>query len=72
MNDTTAKVDANARTRPWHPDEYLHVDGLPVVYDTDGHGITLVHLPGGGSATLVEIAAAGFAIHMPRTLRTEP
>jgi hypothetical protein len=58
------------RTRPWHTDEFVRCAGLFLVYEADLNGvITRVHLPGGTSATVAELQAAGFEVTLPRRVR---
>ncbi len=58
------------RTEPWHADELLGVDTFRCVYDADPrHGILLVHLPGGRSASVAELEAEGRTVEMPRQTR---
>jgi len=57
------------RTRPWSQDEYLLVDGVRAVYNTNEHGtISEVHLPGGLSRSLRWLRAHCTVI-MPIRLR---
>ncbi|MCU0928807.1 MAG: hypothetical protein MUE62_06345 [Burkholderiaceae bacterium] len=59
------------RTRRWQPDEFVYVDGMPLVYSATAHGVAVVHLPGGGALPPGELAARGHSVVMPLHVRIE-
>ena len=53
---------------PWSDDEFIRIDGVPLVYSVDGIDI-VVHWPGGFSARLVDLAIQNRKISRPKKMR---
>lgn len=56
------------KTLPWHPDEFVRVDGHRLVYTAIGSGF-LVRLPGGRAASVEQLQAEGRDVVMPARVR---
>jgi hypothetical protein len=46
MNESDQSYNSEEKTRPWDDDEFLFVNNIPYIYDTDGKAFTVL-LPGG-------------------------
>lgn len=57
------------RTRRWHDDEYMLVDGMRVVYSVDRFGAFTVRLPGRISTTVEALRTDGHKVVMPKRVR---
>jgi hypothetical protein len=57
--------------RPWLPEEYMVVNGFPLVYTTSRADGMLVRLPGRRQATPDELISAGYDVRFPRSVRNE-
>ena len=58
------------RTRCWSDDEFIRVNGWPLVYSLHG-GELRVRLPGGRAMTPDELRAAGAAVVYPQRIHIE-
>jgi hypothetical protein len=59
------------KTRPWRPDEYIFLDGVPCVYTPHKDIGTIVHLRGGGRILLRDAYVRNLRISGPRTFRID-
>ncbi len=55
-------------TMPWEPDEYIIVNGHPLVYSLEKDGL-LVRFPGGSSEMDYRLANAGHVVRHPAKVR---
>ena len=61
----------NSRTRPWEPDEFIYLDGIPCVYRILPAYGTVVALPGGSQKFLRDMWIARKHIQGPWTIRLD-
>jgi len=64
------KLRSATHTRPWMGREYVKVNGQELVYSISRAGGMTIHFPGGRSAPAHVLMAMGFAVTMPKVLRT--
>jgi hypothetical protein len=57
-------------TRPWKKGEYIHLNGIPMVYDWTLDEEMLVHFPGGKSG-IVNILYKQYKIIPPTRMRRD-
>jgi len=60
-----------SRTRPWEPDEFIYLDGIPCVYQILPTYGTIVVLPGGRQLILRDAWIARRHIQGPWTVRLD-
>ncbi len=58
-----------SKSLPWLPNEFMTVDGMPLIYAFEEDGRMFVRLPGGRSATVEALRKAGLTVKMPVQLR---
>lgn len=58
--------DLNAKTQPWHDDEFIRLNGVPLCYTQDDTGqVEYIALLGGGMITPSAAKTLGFSVEMP-------
>ncbi len=57
------------KSAPWNDDEYIHVNGVKLVYTIKHNGDIIVRFPGGLSKSVQSLITDGHVITMPKSIR---